>query len=89
MIRGLIFTGAYFVLSVFYVLMATLSIIFPGRFMTRWIVRRYSQRMITAMRWFAGIKVEYRGLEILNSQKGAFILAPKHQSWGDGFFEFQ
>ena len=54
--------------------------------MTIWIVRRYSQRMMTAMRWFAGIRVEYRGEENLLS--GPFILAPKHQSWGDGFCSF-
>lgn len=86
MIRSTIFTLVYYVISVAYVFMATLSVIFPGKFMTRWIVRRYSQRMVTAMRWFAGIRVEYRGEENLPS--GAFILAPKHQSWGDGFCSF-
>jgi 1-acyl-sn-glycerol-3-phosphate acyltransferase len=86
MIRSTIFTLAYYVISIAYVFMATLSVIFPGKFITRWIVRRYAQRMLTAMRWFAGIRVEHRGLENLPS--GPFILAPKHQSWGDGFASF-
>lgn len=86
MIRSAIFTLAYYVISVAYVFMATLSVIFPGKFITRWIVRRYAQRMLTAMHWFAGIKVEHRGLDNLPS--GPFILAPKHQSWGDGFASF-
>lgn len=86
MIRSFLFALAYYTLSLAYLLMAVLSVVFPGRFITRWIVRRYSQRMLTAMRWFAGIRVEHRGLE--NLPKGPFILAPKHQSWGDGFASF-
>lgn len=86
MFRSFLFAAAYYLLSVAYVIMAVLSVIFPGRFITRWIVRRYAQRMLTAMRWFAGIRVEHRGLE--NLPKGPFILAPKHQSWGDGFASF-
>jgi 1-acyl-sn-glycerol-3-phosphate acyltransferase len=65
--------------------MACLSMIFPHQFVTRWIVRRYSQRMVLAMRWFAGIKIEYKGGPLPD---GPFILAPKHQSWGDGFASF-
>lgn len=86
MIRSFLFLIAYYLLSIAYVFMATLSVIFPGKFITRWIIRRYSQRMLTAMRWFAGIQVEHRGLQ--NLPKGPFILAPKHQSWGDGFASF-
>lgn len=39
--------------------------------------------MVWAMRVFAGIRVEARGRERL--PPGAFIIAAKHQSWGDGF----
>ena len=46
-------------------------------------VKKYAQRMVLAMRIFAGIKLEIRGKHHL--PEGAFILAPKHQSWGDGF----
>jgi len=86
MIRSALFWVSYYLISFVYVLMATLSVVFPGTFVTRWIVRRYAQRMVTALRWFAGIRVEYRGLE--NLPAGPFILAPKHQSWGDGFLSF-
>jgi 1-acyl-sn-glycerol-3-phosphate acyltransferase len=85
-IRSAAFLFAYYFLSVSYVFMATLSVIFPGKLITRWIVRRYAQRMLWAMKAVAGIRVEHRGLE--NLPKGAFILAPKHQSWGDGFASF-
>jgi 1-acyl-sn-glycerol-3-phosphate acyltransferase len=39
--------------------------------------------MVQAMRIFAGIKLDVRGRERL--PEGAFIIAAKHQSWGDGF----
>ena len=39
--------------------------------------------MVWAMRVFARIEIEVRGREHL--PKGAFILAPKHASYGDGF----
>ena len=39
--------------------------------------------MVWAMRVFAGIKIEVRGMERL--PQGAYILAPKHASYGDGF----
>ncbi len=39
--------------------------------------------MVQAMQIFAGIHIEARGREHLPA--GAFIVASKHQSWGDGF----
>jgi len=42
--------------------------------------------MVQAMRLFAGIWIEVRGRERLPA--GAFIIASKHQSWGDGFATF-
>lgn len=86
MIRSAFFQLAYYTISIAYVFMATLSVLFPGTFITRWIVRRYAQRMVWAMRFFAGIRLTYIGGESL--PQGPFILAPKHQSWGDGFASF-
>lgn len=86
MIRSVLFQLAYYIISVSYVVMASLSVVFPGKFVTRWIVRRYAQRMLWAMKAIAGIQVTHRGLE--NLPDGPFILAPKHQSWGDGFASF-
>jgi 1-acyl-sn-glycerol-3-phosphate acyltransferase len=42
--------------------------------------------MVWALHWFAGIKVDLEGRERLPD--GAFILAAKHHSWGDGFVMF-
>jgi 1-acyl-sn-glycerol-3-phosphate acyltransferase len=42
--------------------------------------------MVQAMRLFAGIRLEVRGKERL--PQGSFLIAAKHQSWGDGFCMF-
>jgi len=81
--RSLLFNLAYWVLSIVYALMAAFAALSPGRGATSWIIRRYTRRMVQAMRLFAGIRLEARGKERL--PQGAFIIAAKHQSWGDGF----
>jgi 1-acyl-sn-glycerol-3-phosphate acyltransferase len=58
----------------------------PGRAPMAWAIRLYTHRMLWAMRWIAGIDIDLRGRERLPD--GAFILAAKHQSWGDGFVMF-
>ena len=81
--RSFLFNIAYWVLSVGYALAAAFAALSPGRGATGWIIRRYTRRMVWAMRVFAGIRLEVRGRERL--PQGAFIIAAKHQSWGDGF----
>ena len=81
--RNFAFAIAYWALSVFYGLGAAFGALWPGRNVTAWIIRRYVRRMVQAMRFFAGIKLDVRGRERL--PQGAFIVASKHQSWGDGF----
>lgn len=81
--RSFLFNVAYWLLSVGYALAAAFAALSPGRGATGWIIRRYTRRMVWAMRVFAGIKLEVRGRERL--PQGAFIIAAKHQSWGDGF----
>lgn len=81
--RSFVFAIAYWGLSVAYALAAAVAALLPGRGATSWIIRRYVKRMVQAMRLFAGIRIEVQGRERLPS--GAFILASKHQSWGDGF----
>src|SRR5690606_34320980 len=70
-------------LSVLYALAAAFAALAPGRGAVGWIIRRYVRRMVQAMALFAGIRIEARGRARLPD--GAFILACKHQSWGDGF----
>lgn len=81
--RNLAFAAAYWILSIGYTLAAIVAALLPGRGATGWIIRRYVRRMVQAMRMLAGIRIQVRGRERLPS--GAFIIAAKHQSWGDGF----
>lgn len=81
--RSFAFAVAYWTLSVVYTLAAVFAALAPGRHATGWIIRRYVKRMVQAMRVLAGIHIQYRGEDRL--PEGAFIIASKHQSWGDGF----
>jgi len=81
--RSFAFAVAYWSLSIAYTLMAVAAALLPGRAATGWIIRRYVRRMVQAMRLLAGIRIQYRGEDRLPD--GAFIIASKHQSWGDGF----
>lgn len=81
--RSFAFAVAYWSLSVAYTLAAVIAALLPGRHATGWIIRRYVRRMVQALRLLAGIRLRYRGEDRL--PQGAFILAAKHQSWGDGF----
>jgi 1-acyl-sn-glycerol-3-phosphate acyltransferase len=81
--RSFAFAIAYWSLSIAYTLAACIAALIPGRQATGWIIRHYVRRMVQAMRVLAGIRIRYRGEERL--PQGAFIIASKHQSWGDGF----
>ena len=81
--RSFAFAVVYWTLSILYTLAAVVAALLPGRGATGWIIRRYVRRMVQAMRLIAGIRIEYRGEDRLPT--GAFIIAAKHQSWGDGF----
>ncbi|MFK4056675.1 lysophospholipid acyltransferase family protein [Brevundimonas sp. NPDC046655] len=81
--RSFTFNLAYWALSIGYGLTAAFAALAPGRRATTWVIRRYVRRMVQAMALFAGIHLKVRGKERL--PQGAFIIASKHQSWGDGF----
>jgi 1-acyl-sn-glycerol-3-phosphate acyltransferase len=82
-LRSLLFNIAFWVLSIFYTVLAALAALTPGRGLVRRAIRLYVRRMVWAMRALAGIQIEVRGRERL--PEGAYILAPKHSSYGDGF----
>ena len=84
--RSLLFGLAYWIISIFYAVAAAALALAPGRRPITWAVRRYSRRMLWALRVFAGIRIDLRGHE--NLPPGAFIIAAKHHSWGDGFVMF-
>jgi 1-acyl-sn-glycerol-3-phosphate acyltransferase len=81
--RSLAFNIAFGVISLVYVILASIAALTPGRGAVRRTIARYVRRMTWAMRALAGIEIEVRGRERL--PQGAFILAPKHASYGDGF----
>lgn len=83
MIRGILFTGVYYVLSFIYVLISLPFLALPGRGPVTAIIRSYTRAINLPLHWIGGIKKEVRGREHLPA--GAFILAPKHASWGDGY----
>lgn len=86
MIRGWLFTGVYYALSLVYVIASLPFLVLPGRGPVTAIIRSYTRAVNIALHWFGGIKKEVRGRE--NLPEGAFILAPKHASWGDGFMVY-
>lgn len=81
--RSVLFAVAYWFLSVVYSLIALVLTLFPGRKPVKWIIQRYTRRMVQAMRIFAGIRLEVRGREHIPAEP--VIFACKHHSWGDGF----
>ena len=84
--RSFAFAVAYWTMSVFYALACAFAALAPGRGPLSWTLRLYTRRMLWAMHWLAGVKVDVAGKERL--PKGAFIIAAKHHSWGDGFVMF-
>lgn len=83
MLRGILFTAVYYLLSVIYVLISLPMLVVPGRGAVTAIIRSYTRAMNLALRFVGGIRKEVRGREHL--PEGAFIIAAKHSSWGDGF----
>lgn len=85
--RSLIFNVLFYTLTVFFALSCVLLSLLPGRKPIMFGLWAYSKTMVFLMRVVAGIKVEVTGHENLPEQ-GPYIIAPKHQSYGDGFVVF-
>lgn len=86
MLRSLIFQIAYYAVSAFFVLTSLPLALLPGhKIMCSWI-QLYTRVMVGLMRRVGGIDVNVSGKE--NLPDGPFIIAAKHQSWGDGFVVF-
>ncbi|MEZ5998977.1 MAG: 1-acyl-sn-glycerol-3-phosphate acyltransferase [Hyphomonas sp.] len=84
--RGFLFTVVYYLLSVFYVLASLPFLILPGHTPVRMIIKSYTRAANLALRFICGVRKEVRGRERL--PQGAFVVAGKHQSWGDGFLVY-
>ncbi|MEO9970532.1 MAG: 1-acyl-sn-glycerol-3-phosphate acyltransferase [Hyphomonadaceae bacterium] len=85
--RSFLFAIAYWSLSVVYALTAVITLILPGRAATTFLIRSYTRAMRHALRFIAGIRTSAYGHEHL-PETGAYIVAAKHQSWGDGFMSY-
>ena len=83
MIRSFAFACAYWGLSVAYVLVALPCLAIPGDGTIRWLIKRYTHSMRWSLRVLGGVSHDIRGRE--NLPDGPFVIAAKHQSWGDGF----
>ena len=84
--RGFLFTIVYYLLSALYVLASVPFLILPGHTPVRAIIKSYTRAMNLNLRFVAGIRKEVRGRQ--NLPDGAFVVAGKHQSWGDGFLVY-
>ncbi|MEM9667680.1 MAG: 1-acyl-sn-glycerol-3-phosphate acyltransferase [Pseudomonadota bacterium] len=82
-----LFAAAYWTLSLVYVVAALPLLLLPsGRPLTIWI-RSYTRAIRLALRFCAGLKTKALAKDNL-PKEGAFIVAAKHQSWGDGFMAY-
>ncbi|HPF22221.1 MAG TPA: 1-acyl-sn-glycerol-3-phosphate acyltransferase [Hyphomonas sp.] len=84
--RGTLFTIVYYILSTVYVLVSVPFLILPGHTPVRMIIRSYTRAVNMSLRLICGIRKEVRGRS--NLPEGGFIVAGKHQSWGDGFLVY-
>ncbi|EFL88676.1 acyltransferase family protein [Ahrensia sp. R2A130] len=84
--RAHVFQALYWTTSILTVIIALPLLMIPGR---KWLMiwlQRYARVMKCWMRVIVGVDIEYRGRE--NLPDGPCIIAPKHQSWGDGYSMF-
>lgn len=84
--RGIIFTIVYYIISVTYVLVSLPFLALPGARPVRAIIKSYTRAMNLNLRFVGGIRKRVLGQE--NLPDGPFILAAKHQSWGDGYLVY-
>jgi|SRR5579872_7263044 len=84
--RSIAFAIAYWTLSVVYAVAGAFAALVPGRGPLTWTLRLYTRRMLWALHWIGGVRIDVAGKERLPD--GPFIVAAKHHSWGDGFVMF-
>ena len=85
--RALVFNIFFYAVTFIYVLSCLLFSLVPGRGALMAALRRYTKVMVWGMRRIAGINIIITGRENIPAS-GPVIIAPKHQSYGDGFVIF-
>jgi 1-acyl-sn-glycerol-3-phosphate acyltransferase len=82
LVRSLLFQGLFY-LSTLVLMIAGLPVFFMPRRMGWPLVPFWARVNLVLLRWIAGVRVEFRGLE--NIPKGGCIVAAKHQSAWETF----
>ncbi len=85
--RSLVFNIFFYAVTLIYVLSCLLFSLVPGRGALMAALSRYTKVMVWGMRHIAGINIIITGKENIPTD-GPVIIAPKHQSYGDGFVIF-
>ncbi|MFC0239043.1 lysophospholipid acyltransferase family protein [Rhodopseudomonas telluris] len=81
-IRSLIFNVLFYLLLVFWILVAIPTFLLPRRALIK-VAKMWGQSSIWLMRVVCGTRVEFRGVEKIPA--GPLIVAPKHQSMWETF----
>lgn len=85
--RSTLFNIAFAITSIVFGLLCALLSLLPGRKPLMLGLSAYTHTMMFLMRFVADIKVKVSGHENL-PETGPYIIAAKHQSYGDGFVLF-
>ena len=85
--RSLFFNIFFYAVTLIYVLSCLLFSLVPGRGALMAALSRYTNVIVWGMRRIAGINIIITGKENIPAD-GPVIIAPKHQSYGDGFVIF-
>ena len=84
--RSLIFQGFFWVTSTFFAVLCLPLLLLPGRGILMGWIALYTKTICLWMRLVGGIDLQVHGRS--NLPAAPFIIASKHQSWGDGIFMF-
>ena len=85
--RSFFFNILFYAFTAFFAILCVLLSFLPGRKPIMYGLLVYTKTMMWLMRVIAGIDVQVSGHDRL-PEKGPYIIAPKHQSYGDGFVMF-
>ncbi len=85
--RSFLFNTLFYTLTTIFAIACVILSFFPTRKPIMLGLAAYTKTMIWLMKVVAGIDVQVSGHERL-PEKGPYIIAPKHQSYGDGFVMF-
>lgn len=85
--RSFAFNILFYPVSTVFVITGALLGLLPGRRPLMICLKAYTRTMMALMRWVAGIRIDVAGKDRL-PKDGPFIIAAKHQSYGDGFVMF-